>query len=98
MSLTPTDIVWFVPACNTETIIDSCGGFGNVPLIGIRGGMSYNPILARRQFGYLNHLAVDHIFYLNQPDSGDIRGMFISAWRAIHKKTKGQLGKRSGLI
>jgi len=102
MSLTPADIVWFVPACNTETIIDSCGGFGNVPLIGIRGGINYNPVLARRQFGYPmekpHHLAVDHVFYLNQPDSADVRGMFISSWRAIHRKTKGQLGRRSGLV
>jgi len=93
MSLTPTDIAWFVPACGTKTIIDSCGGFGNVPLIGIRGGINYNSILVRRQFGYPmekpHHLVIDPVFYLNQPDSADVRGMFISAWRAIHKKTKG---------
>ena len=102
MSLTPSDIAWFVPACSTEAIIDSCGGFGNVPLIGIRGGISYNPILARRQFGYPmekpHHLAIDPVFYINQPDSADVRGMFVAAWRAIHKKTKEQLGKRSGLV
>jgi len=48
MTLTHNDIVW----CNTdrdfETIIDRCGEFSNVPLLGTRGGISYSPILARR--------------------------------------------------
>ena len=34
------------------TIIDHCGEFPNVPLLGIRGGITYNPCLELRQFGY----------------------------------------------
>ena len=34
------------------TIIDCYGEFPNVPLLGIRGGITYNPFLALRQFGY----------------------------------------------
>ena len=34
------------------SIIDRCGEFPNVPLLGIRGGITYNPSLALRQFGY----------------------------------------------
>jgi hypothetical protein len=52
MSLAPADVVWYNPAYDTRTIIDSCGEFGNVPLLGIHGGISYNPILTTRQFGY----------------------------------------------
>ena len=33
-------------------IVDHCAEFPNVPLLGIRGGITYNPCLALRQFGY----------------------------------------------
>ncbi|KAI5444511.1 hypothetical protein KIW84_012951 [Lathyrus oleraceus] len=33
-------------------IIHSCGNFPNVPLVGRRGSINYNPSLAVRQFGY----------------------------------------------
>ncbi|KAH1265615.1 hypothetical protein GmHk_01G001290 [Glycine max] len=33
-------------------ILISCGGFPNVPLMGTRGCINYNPILAIRQLGY----------------------------------------------
>jgi len=29
-----------------------CGNYPNVPLIGTRGCINYNPVLAQRQFGY----------------------------------------------
>ena len=34
------------------TIIDRFWEFSNVPLLGIRGGITYNPCLALRKFGY----------------------------------------------
>ncbi|KAH1233390.1 hypothetical protein GmHk_09G025848 [Glycine max] len=34
-------------------VLISCGGFPNVPLMGTRGCISYNPVLAIRQLGYL---------------------------------------------
>lgn len=30
----------------------NCGEFPNVPLMGIRGGINYNPMLSQRQLGY----------------------------------------------
>ncbi|KAL5187021.1 hypothetical protein HKD37_05G012766 [Glycine soja] len=33
-------------------VLISCGGFPNVPLMGTRGCISYNPVLAIRQLGY----------------------------------------------
>ena len=30
----------------------SCADFPNVPLIGTKGCINYNPVLAQRQFGY----------------------------------------------
>ena len=50
MSLTHVDINWYNSAYDKKMIIDGYGEFSNVPLLGINGGVSYNPALARRQF------------------------------------------------
>ena len=52
MSLSHSDIYWCSRSQEDITIIDRCGEFPNVPLLGIRGGITYNPSLALRQFGY----------------------------------------------
>ena len=52
MSLTHSDIDWPNLIYDGIRIIDNYGNFSNVPLIGTKGGISYNPVLARRQFGY----------------------------------------------
>ena len=46
MSLTHSDIHWCSRSSEDVTIIDRCGEFPNVPLLGIRGGITYNPCLA----------------------------------------------------
>ncbi|AES70998.2 hypothetical protein MTR_3g067340 [Medicago truncatula] len=48
MSLTPSDIAWYHATHNFRNIIVSCGEYSNVPLLGMQGGISYNPILAWR--------------------------------------------------
>jgi len=45
-------IIWQPSWQQRSKLIYSCEGFPNVPLIGIRGCISYNPVLAQRQFGY----------------------------------------------
>ncbi|XP_050915579.1 uncharacterized protein LOC127130649 [Lathyrus oleraceus] len=52
MSPTHSDIDWFDRAYEGVKVVDSCGEFPNVPLLGTKGGINYNPVLARRQFGY----------------------------------------------
>ena len=52
MSLTNDDITWYNSKFDGLEIIDSCGEFSNVPLIGTQGGINYNPALARRQLGF----------------------------------------------
>jgi len=59
------------------TIIDSCREFNNVPLLGIRGGINYNLVLARRQFKYPmeekpRNIHLENVYYHNQ---NDVRGM-----------------------
>ncbi|KAI5396217.1 hypothetical protein KIW84_062430 [Lathyrus oleraceus] len=51
LSLTNDDIVWYDPSLSSLEIIDSCGEFSIVPLIGTQGGINY-PALARRQLGF----------------------------------------------
>ncbi|XP_050877288.1 uncharacterized protein LOC127081040 [Lathyrus oleraceus] len=52
VSLSSKDIIWYRHKLNIKEIIVSYGSFPNVPLIGSKGCISYNPMLALRQFGY----------------------------------------------
>ena len=100
LAFTPADIVWFNPALDLEFIIDRCGEFNNVPLIGTRGGISYNQVLARRQFGYpmvMNplYLTLDRDFFYYTKDDVNKRAQFVKAWHSITKKDKNQLERNS---
>ncbi|KAK2374900.1 hypothetical protein QL285_075831 [Trifolium repens] len=103
MSLTPSDIVWYHPACDIREIIVSCGEYPNVPLLGMRGGISYNPTLAKRQFGYPIKAKPDNItlaneFYLNHEDPSNKRRKFVHAWHAIRRLGRGQLGRKCDVV
>ena len=68
MSLTHSDIDWYDRVYDGVRIIDSCGSYPNVPLIGTKGGISYNPVLARQQLGYPmkdvpNHDQLEGLFF-----------------------------------
>jgi len=103
MFSTPSDIVWYHAACNVGTIIVSCGEYSNVPLLGMHGGISYNPILARRQFGYPmrtkpDNSALKNEFYYNDEDHSDKRGKFVQAWRGIRRLNRSQLGRKGDFV
>ena len=81
MPLTPADIIFYQASEDTGKIIDSCGEFPNVPLIGTLGGITYNPALARRQFGYPMKSKPDSLYlagkiYLNKEDVTNMRERF----------------------
>ncbi|XP_039687231.1 uncharacterized protein [Medicago truncatula] len=103
MSLTPTEVVWYDRVYDKGTIIDSCGKFANVPLLGIEGGISYNPTLARRQFGYpmegkpLN-IYLENVYYLNVDDSKGMKEQVVRAWHTIRRRDKSQLGRKTGAV
>jgi len=85
MPLTLDDIIWYHAAGDTGAVIDSCGKFPNVPLISRYGGITYNPALAKRQFGYPmkekpNNLSLSGEFYLNNKDYANMRTKFVQAW------------------
>jgi len=52
VGLNQKKIVWRPLWQQRSKLVYSCEGFPNVPLIGVRGCISYNPVLAQRQFGY----------------------------------------------
>jgi hypothetical protein len=45
MALTPNEVVWLTPAARVKEIIFGGGKFLNVPLLGTRGRINYNPEL-----------------------------------------------------
>src|ERR1051325_11510483 len=76
-------------------IIESCGEFANVPLIGTTGGINYNPFLGRRQLGYANSskpfgFTVESYFYHEGEDSQGLQARMIKAWHHIRRKEKGK--------
>lgn len=65
MSLRSEDISWFIPGADSEGIIDGCGEFLNVPLIGRYGGINYHPALARRQAALVMKKKPENIYLEN---------------------------------
>ncbi|CAJ2635603.1 uncharacterized protein LOC123923460 [Trifolium pratense] len=51
-ALTEKDISWYHRELDGTEVILSCGDFPNVPLIGTKGCINYNPVLSLRQLGY----------------------------------------------
>ncbi|KAI5406186.1 hypothetical protein KIW84_052798 [Lathyrus oleraceus] len=73
MSLTNYDISWYNRVYDGVQIIDSCGEFFNVPLLGTCGGINYNPVLARRQLGFPlkdkpNNILLEGVFFQEGKD------------------------------
>ncbi|KAI5436200.1 hypothetical protein KIW84_022603 [Lathyrus oleraceus] len=97
MSLTNDDIVWYDPSLSSLEIIDSCCEFSNVPLIGIQGGINYNPALARRQLGFPlrdkpNKTLLKGIFYQEGKDPKHLKQKIVHAWHNVHRKVRSELG------
>jgi len=97
MSLTNDDIVWYDPTLSSLKIIDSCGEFSNVPLIGTQGGINYNPALARRQLGFPlrdkpNNTLLEGLFYQEGKDPQHLKQKIVHAWHNVHRKGRSELG------
>ncbi|KAI5420485.1 hypothetical protein KIW84_044328 [Lathyrus oleraceus] len=100
MSLTNDDISWYNRVYDGVQIIDSCGEFSNVPLLGTCGGISYNPILARRQLGFPlkdkpNNIMLEGVFFQEGKDPQGLKGRMVRAWCKIHKKGRNGLGPKN---
>ncbi|KAI5396660.1 hypothetical protein KIW84_062754 [Lathyrus oleraceus] len=84
----------------TKDIIDSCGEFSNVPLLGTCGGINYNPILARRQLGFPlkdkpNNILLEGMFFQEGKDPKNLKGRMVRTWRKVHRKGRKELGPKN---
>ncbi|XP_058784516.1 uncharacterized protein LOC131659327 [Vicia villosa] len=102
MGLTANDIVWYqLRTCIFEVII-RCGNFGNVPLIGTRGCINYNPVLALRQLGYtmksgpLDKEIHQSVYFEKGTDPVALEEIR-KAWNNIHIGDKSTLGAKNDI-
>ncbi|KAH1189677.1 hypothetical protein GmHk_20G057405 [Glycine max] len=77
-------------------VLISCGGFPNVPLMGTRSCISYNPVLSIRQLGYPMRGAPleEEITPSNVETLQKVR----KAWEVVRKKDKELRGSNNGPI
>lgn len=106
MGLTSKDLSWYKPGLGilgNKEILVKCGGYPNVPLLGIRGGVNYNPTLARRQLGYALRVpptdreVMESLSY-NVPDSTGMIEKATKAWENVHLEGSIYFGKRDAGI
>ncbi|KAI5433702.1 hypothetical protein KIW84_020825 [Lathyrus oleraceus] len=95
MSLSHSDIRWCPHLKENVSIIDRCGEFSNVPLLGVRGGITYNPGLALRQFGYArrdgpHEIIIQGTVFDYDNDSQGLRPRFVRAWGMVKRNALGQ--------
>ncbi|XP_050897268.1 uncharacterized protein LOC127104098 [Lathyrus oleraceus] len=92
------NIVWYSRDYDGVSIIDSCGGFSNVPLLGTKGGISYNPILALYQLGYPmrdkpKNIHLEGLFFKECEDCKALKEKIVHAWHHVHNLEKKVFGK-----
>ncbi|XP_050909456.1 uncharacterized protein LOC127123263 [Lathyrus oleraceus] len=100
MSLNAEDILWYSRAYDDVKLILNYGNFPNVPLIGTKGGVNYNPRLALRQLGYpLMHKPdpehVEEFVLYEGVDNLEILKKIVRAWREVHIQGRYELGKKN---
>lgn len=94
MGLTSKDIDWYkhsLSRSGSKEVIFSCGEFPNVPLMGMRGGINYNPTLSRRQLGSAlkgppEDKDVQESLFYDVRDSTGWMERVTKAWGSIHLK------------
>ena len=102
MSLSHTNILWSSRAMEDTAVIDRCGGYPNVPLLGIRGGITYSPCLALRQFSRArrdgpHELLLIDIAFDYKEDVDEHCRRFIQAWGTVNRSDPQELGPRTSL-
>ncbi|KAI5392826.1 hypothetical protein KIW84_060113 [Lathyrus oleraceus] len=99
MSLTSYDIRWQSYRMDVRNVIMSCGEFRNVPLIGTRGCINYNPVLSLRQLGFvmkgrpLEAEVAESVYFEKKSDPARLEQVG-RAWKSIGVKDGSVLGKK----
>ena len=102
MTLTHSDIHWCSRSKENVIIIDRYGESPNVPLLGIRGGITYNPCLASRHFGYTRmdgsyEMLIQGLVFDYDNDNQGLFQIFIRAWRMLNKVDSKTLGHKNSI-
>ena len=88
-------LVWWIE----PEVLYGCGDFPNVPLVGPRGGINYNPSLAHLQLAYPQdvpaHDMIQPLLYLHETSTAELNGRITLAWKKMHFKGKHELGTRT---
>ncbi|XP_027337271.1 uncharacterized protein LOC113850964 [Abrus precatorius] len=92
-------IRWHTPWQQSTTIVYHCGNYPNVPLMGTRGCINYNPIMGQRQLAYLmmgppaKELLIPFIVYYEDGNFTELIRKARNAWARVVRKGK-ELGVR----
>ncbi|KAI5436421.1 hypothetical protein KIW84_022781 [Lathyrus oleraceus] len=92
-------IRWQAYRMDVHNVIMSCGEFRNVPLIGTKGCINYNPVLSLRQLGFvMNGRPVDaeiaeSVYFEKRSDPARLERVG-KAWKTIGVKDGAVLGKK----
>ena len=99
VNLTSFGIRWNYVMGEVRSIITSCGDFPNIPLMGMKGCINYNPVLAYRQLGYAmdrppkDEEVFESVYFVRGSDPEMLRKV-TCAWKGIHKKDRTTLSKK----
>ncbi|XP_058756066.1 uncharacterized protein LOC131629292 [Vicia villosa] len=99
INLTSYDIRWNYCVGKVWNIITSCGQYPNVPLMGTRGCISYNPTLAYRQLGYAVERSqndveeFESVYFADGKDPLALEKI-VYAWTKVHKRDQTTLSKK----
>ncbi|KAI5417688.1 hypothetical protein KIW84_042341 [Lathyrus oleraceus] len=99
MSLTSYDIRWQSYRMDVRNVIMSCGEFRNVPLVGTKGCINYNPVLSLRQLGFvmngrpLDAEIAESVYFEKRSDPARLEQVG-RAWKTIGVKDGVVIGKK----
>ncbi|XP_050916383.1 uncharacterized protein LOC127131509 [Lathyrus oleraceus] len=100
MSLKAKDIPWYYRVYDGVKLILNCGDFSNVPLIGTKGGINYNPRLELRQLGYplvdkLDLESVKGFILYEEVEEPELIKKIVNAWGSICPQGRAEMGKKN---
>ncbi|XP_058768086.1 uncharacterized protein LOC131641795 [Vicia villosa] len=101
MGLKSKDIRWYAAGLDwkDDEMIFGCGEFDSVTLMGIPGGINYNPCLVVRQLGFSlvgpleDRFVKEALYYDVLQDTAALQRA-VRAWSHVRMKIKADLGKR----
>src|SRR4051812_32543078 len=100
MKLSFDNVIWYQKEFERTWLFDCCGEFPNIPLLGVHGGITYNPIVARHQFCFdLKNkpcsLYISAEYFSYDSDEAKKRDLFIKAWSKVKKVGAKDIGRRN---